>query len=214
MAPAAEPASEIAVLGAGSWGTALAIQFARAGRPTILWGRSEDEPERIARERRNQRYLPGAEFPPALTVESDLHRALAGGGDVLVAVSSNAFRSVLGQLRPLLGPGARVAWATKGFEHETGKLPHQVAAEVLGVGIPIAVLSGPTFAREVGLGLPTAIAVASPDGRFAFELASSISAQNFRAYTQPDIAGVEVGGAVKNVVAIATGIVVQLMLGY
>lgn len=198
--------SPMVVIGAGSWGTALAIQFARAGRPTILWGRSEDEPERIARERRNQRYLPGAEFPPALTVESDLHRALAGGGDVLVAVSSNAFRSVLGQLRPLLGPGARVAWATKGFEHETGKLPHQVAAEVLGVGIPIAVLSGPTFAREVGLGLPTAIAVASPDGRFAFELASSISAQNFRAYTQPDIAGVEVGGAVKNVVAIATGI--------
>lgn len=198
--------SPMVVIGAGSWGTALAIQFARAGRPTILWGRSEDEPERIARERRNQRYLPGAEFPPALTVESELHRALAGGGDVLVAVSSNAFRSVLGQLRPLLGPGARVAWATKGFEHETGKLPHQVAAEVLGVGIPIAVLSGPTFAREVGLGLPTAIAVASPDGRFAFELASSISAQNFRAYTQPDIAGVEVGGAVKNVVAIATGI--------
>lgn len=198
--------SPMVVIGAGSWGTALAIQFARAGRPTILWGRSEDEPERIARERRNQRYLPGAEFPPALTVESDLHRALAGGGDVLVAVSSNAFRSVLGQLRPLLGPGARVAWATKGFEHETGKLPHQVAAEVLGAGIPIAVLSGPTFAREVGLGLPTAIAVASPDGRFAFELASSISAQNFRAYTQPDIAGVEVGGAVKNVVAIATGI--------
>lgn len=198
--------SPMVVIGAGSWGTALAIQFARAGRPTILWGRSEDEPERIARERRNQRYLPGAEFPPALTVESELHRALAGGGDVLVAVSSNAFRSVLGQLRPLLGPGARVAWATKGFEHETGKLPHQVAAEVLGAGIPIAVLSGPTFAREVGLGLPTAIAVASPDGRFAFELASSISAQNFRAYTQPDIAGVEVGGAVKNVVAIATGI--------
>ncbi len=198
--------SPMVVIGAGSWGTALAIQFARAGRPTILWGRSEDEPERIARERRNERYLPGAEFPPALTVEPDLHRALAAGGDVLVAVSSNAFRSVLGQLRPLLGPGARVAWATKGFEKETGKLPHQVAAEVLGAGIPIAVLSGPTFAREVGLGLPTAIAVASPDERFAFELASSISARNFRAYTQPDIAGVEVGGAVKNVIAIATGI--------
>jgi len=198
--------SPMVVIGAGSWGTALAIQFARAGRPTILWGRSEDEPERIARERRNQRYLPGAEFPAALAVEPDLHRALAAGRDVLVAVSSNAFRSVLEQLRPHLGPGARVAWATKGFEHATGKLPHQVAMEVLGAGIPIAVLSGPTFAREVGLGLPTAIAVASPDERFAFELATSISAQNFRAYTQPDIAGVEVGGAVKNVVAIATGI--------
>jgi glycerol-3-phosphate dehydrogenase (NAD(P)+) len=198
--------SPMIVIGAGSWGTALAIQFARAGRATVLWGRAEDEPERIARERRNQHYLPDAEFPAKLTVEPDLARALAPGGDVLVAVSSNAFRSVLEQLRPHLRPGTRVAWATKGFEHETGKLPHQVAAEVLGAGIPLAVLSGPTFAREVGMGLPTAIAVASPDERFAFDLATSISAQNFRAYTQPDIAGVEVGGAVKNVVAIATGI--------
>jgi len=194
------------VVGAGSWGTALAIQFARAGRPTILWGRAEDEPERIARERRNQRYLPGAEFPPQLTVEPDLCRALSAAGDVLVAVSSNGFRSVLQQLRPHLPPGARIAWATKGFEHETGRLPHEVAAEVLGADIPVAVLSGPTFAREVGMGLPTAIAIASPDERFAYDLATSISAQNFRAYTQPDMAGVEIGGAVKNVVAIATGI--------
>ncbi len=194
------------VIGAGSWGTALAIQFARAGRPTILWGRAEDEPERIARERQNQRYLPGAVFPAQLTVEPDLGRALAAAGDVLVAVSSNGFRSVLQQLRPHLRPGARIAWATKGFEHATGELPHEIAAEVLGAEIPVAVLSGPTFAREVGMGLPTAIAVASPDERFAFDLATSISAQNFRAYTQPDMAGVEIGGAVKNVVAIATGI--------
>ena len=198
--------SPMVVIGAGSWGTALAIQFARAGRPTILWGRAEDEPERIARERRNQRYLPGAEFPPQLTVEPDLDRALAAAGDVLVAVSSNGFRSVLQLLRPHLEPGARIAWATKGFERDTGKLPHEVAAEVLGPDIPVAVLSGPTFAREVGMGLPTAIAVASPDERFAYDLATSISAQNFRAYTQPDMAGVEIGGAVKNVVAIATGI--------
>ena len=195
----------IAILGAGSWGTALAIQFARAGRPTLLWGRAEDEPEKIARERRNDRYLPGAEFPDALAVEPDLGRTLAAADDVLVVVPSGALRAVLTSIRPLLRPGARVAWASKGFEFATGKLPHQVAREVLGPDVPIAVLSGPTFAKEVGRGLPTAIACASPDDNFAFELARSITTPNLRAYTQPDIIGVEVGGAVKNVIAIAAG---------
>jgi glycerol-3-phosphate dehydrogenase (NAD(P)+) len=195
----------ICVIGAGSWGTALAIQFARAGRPTVLWGRAEDEPERLARERVNTRYLPGAEFPPALTVEPDLSKAVASTEDVLVVVPSSALRAVLTDLRPRLRPGARVAWATKGFELATGKLPHQVAREVLGPDVPVAVLSGPTFAREVGIGLPTAIACASPDETFALELARSMSTQHLRAYTQPDIIGVEVGGAVKNVIAIATG---------
>jgi len=195
----------IAILGAGSWGTALAIQFARAGRPTLLWGRAEDEPEKIARERRNDRYLPGAEFPDALEVEPDLGRTLAAADDVLVVVPSGALRAVLTSIKPLLRPGARVAWASKGFEFATGKLPHQVAREVLGPDVPIAVLSGPTFAKEVGRGLPTAIACASPDDNFAFELARSITTPNLRAYTQPDIIGVEVGGAVKNVIAIAAG---------
>jgi glycerol-3-phosphate dehydrogenase (NAD(P)+) len=195
----------IAILGAGSWGTALAIQFARAGRPTLLWGRAEDEPEKIARERRNDRYLPGAGFPEALEVEPDLGRTLAAADDVLVVVPSGALRAVLTRIKPLLRPGARVAWASKGFEFATGKLPHQVAREVLGPDVPIAVLSGPTFAKEVGRGLPTAIACASPDPNFAFELARSITTPNLRAYTQPDIIGVEVGGAVKNVIAIAAG---------
>ncbi len=195
----------ITVLGAGSWGTALAIQFARAERPTVLWGRAEDEPKRLARERCNARYLPGAAFPPSLTVEADLAAACAAAADVLVVVPSSALRAVLTGIRPLLRPDARVAWATKGFELTTGKLPHQVAREVLGPEVPIAVLSGPTFAKEVGIGLPTAIACASPDPAFALELARSISTSNLRAYTQPDIIGVEVGGAVKNVIAIATG---------
>ena len=195
----------IVILGAGSWGTALAIQFARAGRPTILWGRAEDEPERIARERRNDRYLPGAEFPDALQVEADLGAAVAGADDILLVVPSSALRAVLTRIKPLLRAGARVAWASKGFELSTGKLPHQVAREVLGPAVPIAVLSGPTFAKEVGKGLPTAIACASPDPDFALELARSITTPNLRAYTQPDIIGVEVGGAVKNVIAIATG---------
>jgi len=195
----------IAVIGAGSWGTALAIQFARAGRPTVLWGRAEDDPEKLARDRHNERYLPDAEFPADLMVEPDLARAVATANDILVVVPSSALRAVLTSLRPLLSPGARVAWATKGFELSTGKLPHQVAREVLGPSVPIAVLSGPTFAKEVGRGLPTAIACASPDPAFALELARSISTPHLRAYTQADIIGVEVGGAVKNVIAIAAG---------
>jgi glycerol-3-phosphate dehydrogenase (NAD(P)+) len=195
----------IVVLGAGSWGTALAIQFARGGEPTVLWGRAEDEPEKLARERVNARYLPGAPFPPALDVEPDLRNALAFGGDVVLVVPSSVLRAVLSEIRPLLGPKARVAWASKGFELSTGKLPHEVAREVLGPDVPIAVLSGPTFAKEVGLGLPTAIAVASPDPEFARSLAERLSFGGFRAYIQGDIVGVEIGGAVKNVLAIATG---------
>jgi glycerol-3-phosphate dehydrogenase (NAD(P)+) len=195
----------IVVLGAGSWGTALAIQFARGGGPTVLWGRAEDEPEKIARERVNVRYLPGAKFPPSLAVEPDLARALGSGDDVVLVVPSGVLRAVLTQIKPRLSPKARIAWASKGFELSTGKLPHQVAQEVLGPGVPIAVLSGPTFAKEVGQGLPTAIAVASPDEDFARALAERISFGGFRAYTQPDIVGVEIGGAVKNVLAIATG---------
>jgi glycerol-3-phosphate dehydrogenase (NAD(P)+) len=196
----------IVVLGAGSWGTALAIQFARGGGPTVLWGRAEDEPELLARTRRNDRYLPGAEFPSSLAIEPDLARATGSGEDVVLAVPSGVLRTMLQQIRPMLGPRARVAWASKGFELATGKLPHQVAQEVLGPSVPIAVLSGPTFAREVGEGLPTAIAVASPDGAFALALAERISSGAFRAYTQTDIVGVEIGGAVKNVIAIATGV--------
>ena len=200
------PRAAITVLGAGSWGTALAIQFARAGRPTLLWGRDAAGLARMATARCNSRYLPDAPFPAGLTVEPDLARAVHGAVDVLVAVPSHAFRETLERLRPLLKPGQRVAWATKGFELASGLLLHAVARAVLGPAVPIAVLSGPTFAREVGQGLPTAMTVASPDATFASELAVALSGRNFRAYTSPDIVGVEVGGAVKNVLAIGTGI--------
>ena len=174
----------IVVLGAGSWGTALAIQFSRGGEPTVLWGRAEDNPEELARVRENLRYLPGAKFPPSLSIEPDLAKALASGDDIVLVVPSSALRAVLTEIKPSLGPRARVAWASKGFELDTGKLPHQVALEVLGPKVPLAVLSGPTFAREVGQGLPTAIAVASPDEEFARDLAVRISSGGFRAYTQ------------------------------
>jgi glycerol-3-phosphate dehydrogenase (NAD(P)+) len=193
------------VIGAGSWGTALAIQLAREGHPTQLWGRDGVQLDAMRRARRNLRYLPDAGFPDALQIADDLRGALEAARDALIAVPSHAFRATLESLEPFLGPGTRVAWATKGFEIATGLLPHQIAHEVMGAR-PGAVLSGPTFAKEVGAGLPTAMTVASRDERFAKELARSLSGPNFRAYTQTDIMGVEVGGAVKNVIAIGSGI--------
>jgi glycerol-3-phosphate dehydrogenase (NAD(P)+) len=160
----------------------------------------------LARDRRNARYLPDARFPDTLEVTADLGAALRGTRDVLIAVPSHAFRALLNALKPLLAPDQRVAWATKGFELASGKLPHQIAREVLGERVPTAVLSGPTFAREVGAGLPTAMTIASADSDFAAGLAQGISGLNFRAYTSNDIMGVEVGGAVKNVLAIGAGI--------
>jgi glycerol-3-phosphate dehydrogenase (NAD(P)+) len=195
----------MAVLGAGSWGTALAIQCARAGHPTRLWGRDAALMRSMQGERRNARYLPDAPFPEGLTPLDGLEEALDGTRDVLVAVPSHAFRAMLETIAPLLGADARIAWASKGFEMASGLLPHQVAREVLRAR-PGAVLSGPTFAREVGAGLPTAMTVASPDADFARELALRLSGPHFRAYTQSDIVGVEVGGAVKNVIAIGSGI--------
>jgi glycerol-3-phosphate dehydrogenase (NAD(P)+) len=196
----------VAVLGAGSWGTALAIQFARGGRSVRLWGRDGARLAAMARARRNERYLPSAPFPESLAVEPDLPAALARARDVLIVVPSPAFRSVLGALAPHLEPQMHVAWATKGFELSSGLLPHQLAREVLGAKRRIAVLSGPTFAREVGAGLPTAMTVASPDAAYAEALAAELSSANFRAYTSTDIMGVEIGGAVKNALAVGAGL--------
>ncbi len=195
----------MAVIGAGSWGTALAIQLAREGHPTRLWGRDGAQLDAMRRAGCNERYLPDAAFPAALQVAGDLPAALAGARDALIAVPSHAFRATLAAILPHLDADTRVAWATKGFETDTGLLPHQVARQALGPR-PGAVVSGPTFAREVGAGLPTAMTVASEDERFAKELALSLSGPNFRAYMQTDIMGVEVGGAVKNVIAIGSGI--------
>jgi glycerol-3-phosphate dehydrogenase (NAD(P)+) len=196
----------IAVLGAGSWGTALAVHLARTGHATTLWGRDAAQMAEFAAARCNTRYLSMAPFPDGLTVEPSLPHAVAGADDLLVAVPSHGFRELLLQVAPLLHAGMRVAWATKGFELESGKLPHEVAREVLGPGVPTAVLSGPTFAREVGLGLPTAMTVAAGDEDYALALARGLSGKNFRAYASTDMVGVEVGGATKNVLAIGAGI--------
>jgi glycerol-3-phosphate dehydrogenase (NAD(P)+) len=199
-------AAAIAVLGAGSWGTALAVQFARSGRAVHLWGRDGAQLEAIASQRENCRYLPGIPLPGNVRIDRDLEQAIDGAGDLLLAVPSRGLRETLLKLGPLIHGDERVCWATKGFELKTGKLPHEVVSELLGGERPVAVLSGPTFAREVGEGLPTALTIAANDDAFAGDLARSLSGPNFRAYTSSDIVGVEVGGAVKNVIAIGAGL--------
>jgi glycerol-3-phosphate dehydrogenase (NAD(P)+) len=199
-------AEPIAVLGAGSWGTALALQCARAGRATRLWGRDAAQLAQLAADRENKRYLPGAAFPPLLTIVPSLQDALRDLEDVLIAVPSHAFRATLQHMKPALRPGMRLCWATKGFEIDSGKLPHQVAHEVLGEQWPTAVVSGPTFAKEVGAGLPSAMTVASRDARFAEAFARALASEKFRLYTSTDLIGVETGGAVKNALAVGAGL--------
>jgi len=196
----------IAVLGSGSWGTALAIQLARAGHDTVMWGIETHEIESMAQQRRNTTYLPDAPFPDRLAVTTDFDAALDGAEDILVVVPSHAFRETMHRLRDSAADIRHLAWATKGFETDTGLLPHQVAEQVLGSGVATAVLSGPTFAAEVGVGLPSAMVIASSDADFALRLAESITTDTFRAYISTDITGVEVGGATKNVLAIGAGI--------
>ena len=203
MTGASEPC---AVLGAGSWGTALAILLARQGREVRLWGHLQAEIDTLRRDQANEHYLPGIRFPAGLSCTADLGAALEGAGVVLVVVPSHAFASVLAVARPLLQRGQHLAWATKGLETGSGRFLHEVFADILGASRAPALISGPTFAREVALGLPTAVTVASADTELADQLARLLSGPDFRAYTSSDVLGAELGGAVKNVMAIAAGI--------
>jgi len=209
----AAKAGSIVVLGSGSWGTALAVQLARANGTTALWGRDRALLQEMSATRMNQQYLPAVPFPDNLRIEADIARAVAAHRDLLICVPSRAFRETIAAIGGLLRPENRVAWATKGFEQQSGKLPHEIAGELLGERVALAVLSGPTFAGEVAAGLPAAMTVAANNAEFAADLAARISSHSFRAYTSLDMVGVEVGGAVKNVLAIATGIADGLKFG-
>lgn len=171
-----------------------------------MWGHDSEHIGRLSAERINAHYLPEAHFPIDLDCEADLEEAIRDAAEVLVAVPSHAFRATLEALLATSAQLRGLAWATKGFERDSGQLPHQVVESLLGKRVPTAVLSGPTFATEVAAGLPSALTIASSDSNFAQSLARSIATDKFRAYTSSDVIGVEVGGATKNVYAIGAGI--------
>jgi len=202
----AAPQVATAVLGAGAWGTALAALLAGNGQSICLWGRNAGHLQEMADSRVNSYYLPGVALPKTLCFEADLAAAVASAQDLLLVVPSHAFRQTLEAIKPYISESSRLVWASKGFEPETGRLLHQVAEDVLGATRPMAVITGPTFALEVAKGLPTALTVASTDQLFATEIAARLHNETFRAYTSLDVPGAEVGGAVKNILAIAAGI--------
>ena len=198
--------AKITVLGAGSYGTALAICLARNGHQTLLWGRDASQVEDMATARENSKYLAGCPFPDTLTVTSDLIAAVQASDNILVVVPSHAFGDMLKQIKPALKADAKIAWATKGLDPQSGDLLQTVALEILGDKPALAVLSGPTFAKEMAAGLPTAISLSSTDKTFALELSNLLHCEKcFRVYPNKDFIGVQLGGAVKNVIAIGAG---------
>lgn len=197
----------VAVIGAGSYGTALAICFARNGHAVSLWGRNPEHMAELTAERENKRYLAGAPFPETLTIETDLGRCVESSDFVLVVVPSHAYAETLIAIKPHLSAHAKLAWATKGLEPNTGRLLQDVAKEVLGADVSLGVLSGPTFAKEMAIGLPTAISLSSHDAAFVEQVSQLLHCgRSFRVYSNDDMVGVQLGGAIKNVIAIGAGI--------
>jgi glycerol-3-phosphate dehydrogenase (NAD(P)+) len=205
-------AQPVAIVGAGSWGTALAIHLGRAGGDIRLWGRDRALIEAIRERKENGRYLPGCRLPSSVRVTADGPEALEGAGVVIVAVPSHFTESVLERLAVSVPPAAALVSAVKGLEPKGGRRVSEVLAQVLS-GRPIAVLSGPSFAREVARGLPTALVIASADEAVARRLQRALAGPAFRLYTNRDVLGVEIAGALKNVMAIATGLGDGLGLG-
>lgn len=206
--------SNIAVIGAGAWGTALAIHLARCGHRVNLWTHSSEQAKQLRVQRENAKYLRGIPFPENLTISSEFETVLTDVEAVLLVVPSHVFRETLHQVKQVLaGRNVHFAWATKGFEPDSAMLLHEIAQQELGEAQPMAVLSGPTFAAEVAKGLPTAMVSASESEAEAQFWARIFHHANFRMYTQRDMVGVEIGGAYKNIMAIATGLSDGLKLG-
>ncbi|TDR73507.1 NAD(P)H-dependent glycerol-3-phosphate dehydrogenase [Paludibacterium purpuratum] len=203
---------KLAVMGAGAWGTALAISFARQ-HDVVLWSRNGSHVAELAANRVNQRYLPDAPFPERLSLCAELPRAIADAELILIATPIAGLRPALRALKASSSTLAPLIWACKGFEAGSSLLPHQVVAEELPVQHPCGVLSGPSFAREVAAGLPAAVTIASDDAAFAERIAREWHSPLLRLYANDDLVGVEVGGAVKNVMAIATGVADGLGFG-
>jgi glycerol-3-phosphate dehydrogenase (NAD(P)+) len=203
----------IAVLGGGSWGTALAIQIARANINVCMWDINTEHVRRMQQDGSNVTYLPGMPFPPSLQVSASLQSTIEGSQTLLLVVPSHAMRGFLQSARGFIRADQHIVWATKGLEEGTGKLMHQIIAEELPDNHYTTVISGPTFAREVAQGLPTSMTAASASSVMAVEMVSFLHHGNFRVYTSADILGVELGGALKNVLAIAAGVADGLGFG-
>lgn len=202
-----------AVLGAGSWGTALAMQLMRSGSGVILWDWDREHIEAIGAARCNERFLPDHPLPEGMLVEPDLETAVRAADEILIVVPSHAFAGVLQQISPWLKPGQGICWACKGLEPGTGRFLHEPAQALFGDERPLAVVTGPSFAKEVAANLPTAVTVAGTQPEYCKKIAGALHGGNFRAYTSDDIVGAELGGSVKNVLAIATGICDGMGLG-
>ncbi len=203
----------IAILGAGAWGTALGIALA-ARHDVLLWGRNREAMAAAAQHRENSAYLPGCRLPDALQPSADFAAALAhvaDGGLLIAATAVAGLRPLAQQLRQQ--PVPNLIWLCKGLEEGSRLLPHQVVREVIGDGVPTGVLSGPSFAQEVAQGLPCALVAASADAGLRELMVSAVHGGAMRVYATDDVIGVEVGGAVKNILAIATGIIDGLDLG-
>ena len=203
----------IAVLGAGSFGTALAILLARNGNTTTLWGRDAAQVDDINRQRVNAKYLPDAPLPDNLEVTADFSQAVAESHDILISTPSYAFSKTLQALKSLDDGERRIVWACKGLEPESSEFLDNRVVEIFGVGRPKAVLSGPTFAQELAIGSPTAITVAADDEQFAADISQRLMNETFRVYLSSDLKGVQFGGAFKNIVAIGAGIADGLGFG-
>lgn len=193
----------IAVLGAGSWGTAIAIHLAKSGLPVLLWARNDDHCQAMAHERSNQRYLPDVPFPPSLTPTSILDECMEQATTLIMAVPSHAFLELLMKLRK---PVRGLAWLTKGLDPKTHQPLSELVKERFGETFPVTMISGPSFAKEVAQGLPTALVLAGNDAAFSAHVRTLLHRDNMRVYLTDDTMGVQLCGAVKNVLAIACGI--------
>lgn len=208
-----KPFPPIAILGAGSWGTALGLYLSRRGQAVHIWSIDQTEIDAMNNDRANNRYLPGHAFPDSLIPYANLSDAIQGVTDILIVVPSAGYRSTVTNLQPILKQDMRIICATKGLDAETGALLSDVTEDVLGNNLHFAVLSGPSFAKEVAAGLPCAVNVASKQHAFLNDIVERFNSPIFRTYPCDDVIGVEVGGVIKNVIAIATGMFDGMQLG-
>ena len=208
-----QQSSRISVLGAGSWGSAIAVLLAKNGHPVRLWGRNAEKIAYMRAQRQNPYFLPDIDFPPNLQVLAELDAALVDSDVIIIAVPSHAFANLLAQIKQVRIAVTKLCWLSKGLEPQKSRLLHTLVETVFDPVPDYAVISGPTFAREVASGLPTAVTIAAKDCDYARQLADIFHNEYFRPYLSTDIIGVEIGGAVKNVLAIAAGIADGLGFG-